>query len=438
MHRDPMELRVTQVRTDDGTRRTLHLDALRDPKRQTISAFFDMVDEHDVAPPQVLDGFVFGIIMYAMRLGQDIRVHGDLSRQAIRNLYELQDAWALWNPAMYHKIDIMPDAAVGASLDTREEEAIAAYSGGVDSTFTILRHSTNRLGLAAYPLKRTVLLVHGFDVPLAKPTEFEALRVRIAPLVDELKLTLRILRTNLKELDVQRWQDSFMNELACCLHNYSHEFRHALVGSSKAYDSILLPVGSSPVTDHLLSGDTLNIVHDGAGHSRTDKVAAIAQNSTATAVVKVCWEGKETFTNCGVCEKCVRTKLNVLAVGVQNPSCFQGAPDVRQQIDGVGVTSDSMCAELRSIITYARSHGVAEPWVDALDRRVSRYKIEAAEEKNGRIRNALGMVQRGEWNRIASRLRRKFAVENPHAKPKPPGTPNTQVAREKIAAPPLE
>ena len=57
---------------------------------------------------------------------------------------------------------------------------------------------------------------------------------------------------------------------------FSAEFSHALVGSSEPYDALVLPWGSNPVTDRLLSGGRLAIVHDGAGFSRTDKISFLS------------------------------------------------------------------------------------------------------------------------------------------------------------------
>jgi hypothetical protein len=65
--------------------------------------------------PQVLDGFVFGIILYAMRLGQGIRVHGAMSRDALRNLNELQEARCLWRPNCYKNIDIRAEQIVDSA-----------------------------------------------------------------------------------------------------------------------------------------------------------------------------------------------------------------------------------------------------------------------------------------------------------------------------------
>ena len=59
------------------------------------------------------------------------------------------------------------------------------------------------------------------------------------------------------------------------------EFQYGLIGSSEPYDALVIPWGSSPITDYLLSGDRLSIVHDGAGFSRTDKVAEVRHNQVA-------------------------------------------------------------------------------------------------------------------------------------------------------------
>jgi polysaccharide pyruvyl transferase WcaK-like protein len=324
-----------------------------------------------VGPPAVLDGFVFGVIFYAMRLGEDLQVGGPMTRRALLNLSEFQEAWVLWRPHLYHKIRIIPESIVdrGPAMD---KKAIAAFSGGVDSLFTILRHKKKALRNASYPLNDTVLMVHGFDVPLAAPDQLESLKTRTRPFLDELGLKLLTIRTNLKELGLQDWEDSFMSQLACCLNNYSDEFCYALVASSEPYNGLVLPWGSYPATDYLLSGDTMQLVHDGAGYSRTEKVALIAGQKTATLVVKVCWEGQETFRNCGECEKCIRTQLNFKAVGVEHAPCFDRPLDPGL-IETMNLRNDAQANELKSIYAYATKAGINAGWVETVAQRIDRY-----------------------------------------------------------------
>jgi polysaccharide pyruvyl transferase WcaK-like protein len=361
-----MNLHVTHEAAQGGIRRTARL---LDGQKE-VEIFFDM-DGVDVGPPAVLDGFVFGVIYHAMRLRENLQVRGAMTRSALLNLNEFQEAWALWKPLIYHKIKIIPDSIVDC-VPAMERKAIAAFSGGVDSIFTILRHKTKALGNGSYPLNDSVLMVHGFDVPLAAPDHLESLKKRTRPFLDELDLKLLTIRTNLKELDLQDWEDSYTAQLACCLNNYSDEFCYALVASGDPYDALTLPWGSNPATDCLLSGDTMRIVHDGAGYSRTEKVAQISTRKTAMEAVKVCWEGRETYKNCGVCEKCVRTQLNFRAAGVEHASCFDRPLD-SQLVERMLRRNVIYANELKSIHAYATKTGINAEWVETVAECIERF-----------------------------------------------------------------
>ncbi len=404
----PIDLRISQEATSEGTRRSLYLDKLSDPQRRSLTAYFDLAGEYAAPPPSALDGFVFAVLFYAMRLGQDIRVHGAMSLDALRQIDLFQEAWLLWRPELYKRIRILPDDLTDPGFGNRNQ-ALAAFSGGVDSIFTVLRHATDGFGISRYPLNKTVLMVHGFDIALRRPEQLDALQRRTAPLLDKLGLEVRTIRTNLKELGLQMWEDSFMAQLVCCLQNYSHEFGYALVGSSEPYNALVLPWGSNPATDYLLSGSGMTIVHDGAGYSRTDKVETIATDPIATAAVKVCWEGTDTYTNCGECEKCVRTLMNFLAVGVRNPACFDRPLNLRQ-IRGIILRNDGTAADARSIVHYCRKHGINQGWVNDLEKVVARYRgrPSALRRFAPHVRNVWAMAQRGDWHRIRQKIKQKM------------------------------
>ena len=164
-----------------------------------------------------------------------------------------------------------------------------------------------------------MLLVHGFDVSLSNSNDLRELVERTGPIRALTGVQLRILRTNSKDLRLQKWEDHLC-QLAACIPHVCRRILIALMGSSNRQDALVLPWGSNPVTDHLLSGGELTIVHDGAAFSRTDKIAFLTGFPAALQSLKVCWEGKQQGRNCGVCEKCVRTQLNFLAVGMTDPS----------------------------------------------------------------------------------------------------------------------
>ena len=333
-------------------------------RRHTI--FYEF--PRDLAPvsPDNFDGILCAIVLHAMAESRNVRLHGAVTSTFLLNLEEFQLAWSRWLPAKYRRVAIEADSIVDEPC-VAKPRSIGAFSGGVDSSFTLLRHGA-KSGSPSYALD-IVLMVHGFDIPLSMPAGFRELVDSTASIRESSGVGLRTVATNSKELGLQSWEHSYGAQLAGCLHLFSAEYSNALVGSSDPYDALLLPWGSNPVTDPLLSGGALRIVHDGAGFSRTEKVALLSRHPATLRSLMVCWEGEHKGRNCGVCEKCIRTQLNFLAVGVANPPCF-GAPLKLSLIEHVSIRNDSVLAEFRSIAEYAHSHNLDADWLRLLRKRV--------------------------------------------------------------------
>jgi hypothetical protein len=283
---------------------------------------------------------------------------------------------------------------------------MAAFSGGVDSSFTLLRSMAGPTG-QHYEVD-TVVLVHGFDVALANGRDLRELVDRTAAIRDIARVQLRIVRTNSKELSLQRWEHSFATQLAACMHLFSAEFSDALIASSEPYDALVLPWGSNPVTDHLLSGGRLAVVHDGAAFSRTEKTAFLATFPAALSSLKVCWEGAQQARNCGVCEKCVRTQLNLLAVGIENPPGFNG-PLEPQRISNISTPTDLALAELQSIVRYAEQRHMDAEWLRLLRARVARGRKNRAPQNAARQR-VRALLDKAGLLETARRLQRMLAI----------------------------
>jgi hypothetical protein len=163
--------------------------------------------------------------------------------------------------------------------------------------------------------------------------------------------------------------------LAGCLHQFSGAYDTALIASSEPYTALVYPLGSTPITDRLFSGDFMNVVHDGAQFTRTAKVEYLVNFPSVVNRLKVCWEGTVQHENCGVCEKCIRTRLNFVAVGKRDPGCFPDPFDA-SYIGKLKARNAFQLGELRTLIAYAKSKGITEPWVDMLSQRLKllRYR----------------------------------------------------------------
>jgi hypothetical protein len=79
-----------------------------------------------------------------------------------------------------------------------------------------------------------------------------------------------------------------------------------------------MPYGTHPLLDPSYSSRDMRIRHENVTMSRLDKTALIAEWDVALQHMRVCNRTynyrPETF-NCGQCEKCVRTMLELVALG---------------------------------------------------------------------------------------------------------------------------
>lgn len=361
-------LHFEQEAGPDATVRHLRLE----DGRSRHALFFKFLNQ-SLPDPRVLDGFVAGVLAFAMGSAKDLRVRGPLTRQLLRNLQEYQAAWHAWRPDRYTVIDVVPDSIVDDATGRTERGALSAFSGGIDSTFTAWRHSIKQQREDSYHL-RDVLLVHGFDVGLNNASDFQSLIRRCEPLLDVLGLRLRLVSTNLKETKLQDWEDSFAAQLACCLHQYSHEYKYALLGSGEPYGAMVLPWGSNSVTDPLLSGGDMALIHDGAGFTRTQKLQALLDAGLPLQGLRVCWEGKRQDRNCGRCEKCIRTHLSFLATGAAGAPCFDN-PLRLEDVKSVLIGNQVQFNQLRSVHDHGAARGLAnEPWAVVLRERLNNYR----------------------------------------------------------------
>ena len=340
----------------------------------SFCVYYEHIGIQSMPLAPVLDGYLFGILFFAMRGAKRIVVEGAITDLAIRNAWHLGEAWHNLLPDTYQPVPIEPEEIICHPLHIFEADAvsnsgaIAAFSGGVDSMFTALRHTDGSLGTANYPLSDLVM-VHGFDVSLENQSAFEELTLRTAGFVNSLGLRRRIVKTNLKIVTNQNWEHSFSAQLASVLHQFSNSAKFGLIGSGSPYSFPDAVWGSQPGTDFLLSGSGFSIVHDGAGYSRQKKVERLSKNVIARQNLKVCWEGVDQGRNCGVCEKCIRTKLNFLAAGIEFPECFQ-EPLTIEDVHSLRVRNLRQLHELQMILGDLDPNQFSVPRFEALCRKV--------------------------------------------------------------------
>ncbi len=322
------------------------------------------------AVTDLADSFVLATLQWAMRLNQPLTVHGRVSRSLLANLDEWQAVWATWLPQEYHRIEIIPDEVDDAPAG-QTKASVAAFSGGVDSTYTVWRHTRKQNTRWSSPLTAG-LMVHGFDIPLSRPAAFAEAAKKSREMLADVGLELIECATNFKEIP-HSWEHCFAAAAASALALVQKQFDTGLLGSSHAYDEVHQPWGSTPVGDPLLSSHGMRIVHDGADAKRIEKVAAISTWPAARRLLRVCWEGPETEKNCCRCEKCVRTMVEFLSASGKVPEAFpQGLAD--EQLTNLYVFGAHKQVFMEQAIAVTKARGERGRWLGLLQTAVSRSK----------------------------------------------------------------
>lgn len=318
--------------------------------------------DKSITPPQDedCDSYLLATIMDAMKERRRIEVKGSVSKELLSNLVEYQAAWSKWLPETYQSIDITCLQVRGQQA--KVEGAICAFSGGVDATFSVWTHTQKKNSYRSQAIN-LCSIVHGFDIPIEDETAFSNAKNTIQETLANIDLALFPIKTNFRKVSRVNWEHSHACALISTLSNFKNSAGTCIIGSSEPYDALVIPWGSSPITDHLLSSDDFSVIHDGASYNRTEKVKGIIDWQAGLKNLRVCWQGDLKDRNCGKCEKCVRTKLNFLAVNAPIPPCFPKS-DIIQDLQKIKLKNKVSLSEWQGILTYAKHQGIGEPWVN--------------------------------------------------------------------------
>jgi hypothetical protein len=317
------------------------------------------------------DFFTAASIFHIMKNKRDTIVHGQVSPSLLQNLEEFQLAWSRWLPQNYSRVDISADTEKDLMPDTKPNKALACFSGGLDSCFTVFRHSRGTCGRWKRNLN-AALMVHGFDIPLDDEKAFANAANSAEKMLESISVPLIRMSTNFKDLG-DHWTYAHSAGLASTLMALQNHHDCGLIGSTQAYESLAIPGWSSnPITDHLLSSESFKIVHDGAGFSRDEKIREISAWPEAIRNLRVCWEGELKDRNCGRCEKCIRTIIDFKNAGLDIHECFER--DITEnEILNLKISAINVAMYERMLSTAKKYHN-SEPWVKALEKCVKHNK----------------------------------------------------------------
>jgi hypothetical protein len=251
-------------------------------------------------------------LLPAMAKASRLKLPESVSCKLLASLPRIQDVYCSWEE-LFRRVTVdVPEGRRESTTSARPRDNVACFfSGGVDSFYTALKHRDEISHL---------ILVHGcFDT---YPDD-QSLRDRNSHMAREvakgLGKPLIEVETNIRSFSGQHviWAYYHGATLFSVALLFQHLFRKVMIPATHTYAD-LFPWGSHPVLDPLWSTELMEIAHEGCEATRVEKVAYISKHEVAMKWLHVCQRRSTEDTedyNCGRCEKCLRTMLNLKAVG---------------------------------------------------------------------------------------------------------------------------
>jgi hypothetical protein len=250
--------------------------------------------------PDELDGspFLAGVLIWAMRHGTDIALDAPVSPKLLANIDRIIAIFHSLSPADRRRIAVEAPAGPPSAPNPTTG---AFFTRGVDSWYAVLE----ALGEDPQdpPLSHLVFSPD-FVSDLNSPELVREKTTATAKAAASTGLRFVEVRTNLK----RDFGGAQLMSTALAL-----GFERMLVPSGAMHGEIVRAT-THPVLDHRFSTERTQIIHYGDAN-RLDKVARVARSRAALDTLRVCHHDGEADENCGRCEKCLRTMLQLHIAG---------------------------------------------------------------------------------------------------------------------------
>lgn len=277
----------------------------------------------DVELAAIPEASVALALVSCLRKGWNLSIDAELSPRFLKGMQQIQEVYRRWDPS-FHQVEIR-HAGVRERLPESSAGRVGTFfSGGLDSFYTLLKHRDEITDL---------IFIHDFGVDVSE----RARRERWSRLIREIgsRFEKRVIEIETTDSSFLRLYTKFGREshgsaLAAAGHLLSPQFRKIYIAASYPYTD-LHPWGSHPELDPHWSTEALDFVHDGAEAGRVAKARLVSQCDTALKSLRVCTSGAHRAENCGTCEKCVRTMINLAVVGaLDRCTAFPSSLDIRK------------------------------------------------------------------------------------------------------------
>ena len=349
-------------------------DVPRTPQVQTVTFEVPV----DFAMPSDLNAahYLLACFPVALRAGEGrLALEGVVDPDLLIGVQEAMQWLAVWSTRLLRPLRIEVAVSQSVPESPRQRFAASFLSGGIDSLFTIRRNQMLYGG--SHPGRISAgVVVAGFDSDSGRTDgTSEAAHDELCAFADVAGIQLIPVRTDLRRLDMSN--DAWMHQLhgaalAAVGHSLKARFFRFYVASSY-HIAQMPPWGSHPLLDEHYRSCDVQVCHDGAEYTRLEKVRLLAEWQPALAALRVCRRMRH--ANCGRCEKCVRSKLELAAAGALSKcSTFDYAQLTAEELDQITPSTAHKAQWYRELVQPLAAQG-REDLARAISRMLRRYAV---------------------------------------------------------------
>jgi hypothetical protein len=252
-----------------------------------------------------MDSFLVSLLLVAMKLGEDIKLDGNISPKLSYNLNTYQQYFKNF----LNELKIINILPMGYEIKKPHptKGSMCSFSGGVDSFYSFFSHLPKNQKNLFYQI-RYIYFIRGFDIGNNNKSSFDICKNSYNKFAKNYDVKFIEAKTNFREVfeNILSWEILHASVLAGSALNLNLT-KSFIIPSSHKFDYSKSIWGSQQVTDFLLSTEYKEIIHHGADKSRADKINFISSYPETYNNLRVCWEKINGLNNCCECEKCLRT-----------------------------------------------------------------------------------------------------------------------------------
>lgn len=298
-----------------------------------VKEFYFCVDDEyaDWLASDVYDAFLVAMLYPAMCYGEEIEIDGPVSKRIYHNIMHYVQGLTLAYAPHFHYVPIK----VKGFADAKKMDTLhigTGFSGGVDSFSTL---ADNFFGEEDSEYKiDTLFFFHvGQYGNVKNPLSWERANNRFSitrNFAADTGLNALMMNTNMFDFYLPKWEYDagvfcrISSVLAfqggVKIYYISNDVTYKELAQMNFYSRHMsMSVMSDPIIMPLLSPVGLEIVCDGAQHSRTEKTKNIANLPLVQKYLNVCVNSSDTHvsaTNCSICSKCLRTMMALDSLGI--------------------------------------------------------------------------------------------------------------------------